>query len=59
MSDRQTESMLVPDVVCFGMITPALVIVAAASLKCTVLGPRAFPVEDITKLAAGLRMEHF
>jgi len=32
--------------------------VAAASLKCTVLGPRAFPVEDIGKLAAGLRMEH-
>ncbi len=32
--------------------------VAAASLKCTVLGPRAFPMDEIGKLASGLRVEH-
>ncbi len=31
--------------------------IAAASLKCTVLGPRAFPLSDIHQLAANLKIE--
>jgi ribokinase len=31
---------------------------AAASLKCTVIGPRAFPVDEASMLAEQLRVEH-
>ncbi len=33
--------------------------VAAASLKCTVVGPRAFPLDEIKKLAAEIEVEHY
>lgn len=32
--------------------------IAAASLKCTVVGPQAFPLPDIHQLAADLKTEH-